>query len=260
MNFAISNIAWNPNENQDVYILMQKYWFTGLEVAPKKVFHDFRQVSSKWRDEFLENLAYFHISPIAMQSLLFGEEWLLLFQQEGRGRLLSYLWELIAFWAPMGIRSFVFWSPKNRIYENMTYQEACDIAIGFFRDLGAICEQYDVCVCIEPNPIIYWWNFLTWTEETMNFVKDIDHKNIKIHLDLGTIIYNEENINIISEAMGLFTHFHISEPGLDVIQKRDIHKQLKWLLTGFSGFVSIEMKTTTLRDIENSMRYISSIF
>jgi hypothetical protein len=61
----------------------------------------------------------------------------------------------------------------------------------------------------------------------MNFVKDIDHKNIKIHLDLGTIIYNEENINIISEAMGLFTHFHISEPGLDVIQKRDIHKQLK---------------------------------
>jgi sugar phosphate isomerase/epimerase len=101
---------------------------------------------------------------------------------------------------------------------------------------------------------------LTNTEETLDFVKQVNHKNIKIHLDLGTIIYNKENIDIISAAYGYFTHFHVSEPGLDIIQERELHKDIKESLNLYSGFISIEMKTTPIENIEKSLKYIASVF
>ncbi len=260
MNLAISNIAWNPEENQLVYTLMQKYGFSGLEIAPKKIFPDFTKVSQTEMGIFIQELRQYEIRPIAMQSLLFGEEWLFLFQDEWRKSLFSYLSSLIEFWAPLGISSFIFWSPKNRIYEDMNYERACEIAIDFFRELGDVCGKHKVYVCIEPNPTIYWWNFLTNTWETLDFVKRVNHKNIKIHIDLGTIIYNNENIDIIASASGRFTHFHISEPWLEAIQQRDMHKKIIKYLQNFDWFISIEMKSTSIANIEQSMKYISSIF
>lgn len=260
MNLAISNIAWNPNQNQSVYRLMQKYWFTGLEIAPKKVFADFKKVSEWEKDSFRHNLDHYEIKAIAMQSLLFGEEGLFLFQEDGRKKLLRYLWDLIAFWAQLGVKSFVFWSPKNRIYEWMNYTQACDIATIFFRELWDICHKYNVYLCIEPNPSIYGWNFLMYTEETLDFVKQVNHKNIKIHIDLGTIIYNKENINIISSAQGYFTHIHISEPHLELIQEKNIHQDIKSVLQNYTGYVSIEMKETSLINIETTLKYIASTF
>ena len=35
---AVSNIAWEPAEDGAVYALMRKYGFSGLEIAPTRIF------------------------------------------------------------------------------------------------------------------------------------------------------------------------------------------------------------------------------
>ena len=71
MKLAISNIAWDKENNEQVYQLMQKYWFTWLEIAPTKVFDNFLNANQQEKKDFLDNLSTYNINPIAMQSLLF---------------------------------------------------------------------------------------------------------------------------------------------------------------------------------------------
>ena len=53
-------------------------------------------------------------------------------------------------------------------------------------------------------------------------------------MDLGTVIENEEDIiSIIENNYDKINHIHISEPNLESIQKRELHKKLAQKLKGF---------------------------
>jgi sugar phosphate isomerase/epimerase len=69
------------------------------------------------------------------------------------------------------------------------------------------------------------------TRETLDFVKEINHNAIKLHLDMGTILVNNEDINILSEAKDYITHFHFSEPNLEVLIDRPEYKKAIHLLS-----------------------------
>lgn len=259
MKLAISNIAWEKIDNEKVYKLMQKYWFTWLEIAPTKTFDNFLEVSENEIKEFQYNLNKYWVKLVASQSLLFWKPELKLFDDSSRNELKEYLIQIIDFASKIWIKSLIFWSPKNRIYEDITKNEAIEIAKIFFQEVWNYAFKKWVYICIEPNPEIYWWNFMCNTKETLDFVKYTNNPWIKIHLDLWTIIINNENINIISETKNYITHFHISEPNLEVIKEREIHHKLKNLLNWYDWYYSIEMKWTSLENIEKSLILISNI-
>jgi D-psicose/D-tagatose/L-ribulose 3-epimerase len=95
MKLAISNIAWEKENNAQVYELMQRSSFTGLEIAPAKLFEDFLHVGSEEIVTFLNELSKYHIKPVAMQSLLFGRPDLQLFDENSRTDLKDYLIKII---------------------------------------------------------------------------------------------------------------------------------------------------------------------
>ena len=66
---------------------------------------------------------------------------------------------------------------------------------------------------------------------------------MKVNVDLGTVIYNEEDINYLRQIPEYINHVHVSEPGLNLIEKRELHLQLFEILQsiGYNRFVSIEM-------------------
>ncbi|MDD2891808.1 MAG: sugar phosphate isomerase/epimerase [Candidatus Gracilibacteria bacterium] len=260
MKLAISNIAWDKQDNEQVYQLMQKYGFTGLEIAPTKIFDNFLNANQQEKKDFLDNLDKYNIKPIAMQSLLFGKPELKLFDKEGNGQLFDYLVNLIDFGSDLGIKSLIFGSPKNRIYEGILKEEAMDIATDFFRKIGDYANKKGVYICIEPNPEIYGGNFMCNTRETLDFVKGINNPGIKLHLDLGTIIANNEDLIIINEVKNNITHFHISEPYLEVIADRKEHRKVVKLLQGYDGYCSIEMKGTSIENIEKALILVSNIY
>ena len=70
---AVSNIAWEPAEDGAVYALMRKYGFSGLEIAPTRIFEtapyeDLGAVRT-WRREFAQKESF---AIPSIQSIWFG--------------------------------------------------------------------------------------------------------------------------------------------------------------------------------------------
>jgi sugar phosphate isomerase/epimerase len=62
--------------------------------------------------------------------------------------------------------------------------------------------------------------------------------------------------------MDKISHVHISEPYLEIIKKRDIHKELLKILkeNNYDKYVSIEMKTVeNIEDIFNVILYLKEL-
>ena len=77
------------------------------------------------------------------------------------------------------------------------------------------------------------------------------------------MVQNNESVDGLAGKVILINHVHISEPGLKPIERRQLHKELRDILSAekYQGFVSIEMgKTENLGDIENAMCYLKEIF
>ena len=60
----------------------------------------------------------------------------------------------------------------------------------------------------------------------------------------------------------MINHVHVSEPMLEIIQRRDIHSNVirTLLYEGYKGFISIEMKCCNdIRLISDAMMYLKNI-
>lgn len=268
MEFAISNIAWNKNEDDYIYEIMRKYGYKGLEIAPTRFFTENPYDSDATELINIKNkISKENIQIIAMQSILYGHPELKLFgKDEQRENVYNYLKKAIDFASVLGIGILVFGSPKNRIYINR--EKDFDIATIFFRDIGSYAYKKNVKLCIEPNPKEYNTNFINTTFEAYEFIKKVNSQGIGLHVDTGTILLNNEDLNILEKVTTLIDHVHISQPFLDVIkldkkyEYLEISKKLKKI--GYSKWVSIEMKgnlqESNYSNIEEAMKCINEVF
>ena len=156
--------------------------------------------------------------------------------------------------------NLVFGCPKNR---NMPAPNLENQVIPFFKTIGDYAHQNNTCIALEANPVIYNTNFINTTSEAFSFAKKVASDGLKVNVDLGTIIYNNESLELLSKNPELINHIHISEPNLVPIEKRSLHQELSHLLkeVGYQKFISVEMKNPGKTDIiEDTAKYISEIF
>ena len=154
----------------------------------------------------------------------------------------------------------VFGSPKNRV---ISKKDDNEIAINFFRTLGEYALQKKTILSIEPNPELYGTNFINTTKEAFDFVKRVNHSGIMVNVDLGTVIENNEDINLIKENIEFVNHIHISEPNLELIQQRTLHNNFADILKeiNYQNYVSIEMKNLENKNqVKEIMKYIMEVF
>ena len=89
MKLSISNLGWREQDNQMVYDLMEKYGFTGLEIAPTKILpqnpYDNLSEIKTWK----ENLqARYNFEIPSMQAVLYKRPEQLFKNKEERDFLL----------------------------------------------------------------------------------------------------------------------------------------------------------------------------
>ena len=259
MKLCISSLAWDIKNRLNIYKFLSKKEIKFIEILPFKIsnlglydnYNNYIKLKREWED--------FGLQAVSMQSLHFGLNNCSLFNSEmERKNLYDYTLKAIEVASILGIKHIVFGSPKLRIVpENMIYNEAYDIAFKFFTKLNDEAVQYNVVIGIEPNSKEYGTNFLTNTKDTFEFVNKINLKNIKINLDLSTIILEDENISQSVELLNLLDynfHCHISIPYLknDYINyKNNIIEYLFKLKTSKVAHYSIETVVNNNDEIEN---------
>lgn len=261
MKLSISNIAWPAEWDQVVFDFMKKYGYSGLEIAPTRIFpeapYDRLADAVAWSKELKK---HYHFSIPSMQSIWFGRQEKIFGSDEERKLLLDYTKKAIDFASSIECKNLVFGCPRNR---DLPEGLSDDIAIDFFREIGSYAAENGTVIGMEANPPIYNTNYVNDTASALKLIKQVGANGFLLNLDVGTMIHNREHVSNLEGNVHLIHHVHISEPGLKMIEKRELHQELKQVLTmgGYSGFVSIEMgKQQDLSVIEKVIQYVGGVF
>lgn len=216
MKVGISNIAWNPDDDDKVASILLRHGVDAIDVAPSKYFPnpgratsaDVRRVRDIWMDRGFE--------IIGMQALMFGTAGLNMFGPlSSQEAMLGHLAEICRIGSGLGAQRLVFGSPKNRDRSGLSDDDALRQGVQFFDRLARIASSHGVVICLEPNPSAYGANFMTTSSETARVVREVDHPSIRMQLDTGSLAINSENITeVLAQFSDLIGHIHASEPHL----------------------------------------------
>lgn len=261
MKLSISNIAWSKDDDILIYNYLKDREFCGLEIAPTRIFEQapYDKIDEAKDFALMMNDKY-SLSISSMQSIWYGRNERIFNSDEERKSLINYTKKAIDFASAVKCNNLVFGSPRNRVINNENDKK---IALEFFYELGEYAKEKNTTLSIEPNPVLYNTNFINYTSEAFELVKNVKSDGFKVNVDLGTIIYNNEDLSIISENIDLINHIHISEPNLLLIQKRDLHNQLAKILVekNYEKFVSIEMgNCNDIEKVKSIIEYIRGVF
>lgn len=263
MKLSISNISWSKEHDEEMYEYLKSIKINGIEIAPTRIFENNpydKLIELDKYNKYVKEKYYLEISSI--QSIWFGKSENIFKSIEDRKELINYTRKSIDFASKIKCNNLVFGCPKNRNINNES-DDVDKISIEFFSELGEYAIEKGTVLSIEPNPRIYGTNFINSTQEAFDIVKKINSKGILVNLDLGTIINNEEDLEIITKNINLINHIHISEPYLEKIKRRDIHVKLAEILKDnlYNKYVSVEMKNlNSIDEVKETLLYIKSIF
>ena len=261
MKLSISNIAWSAEYDEEIYSFLQKNGYQGLEIAPTRIFpnspYDHIQEASEWANELKEK---YQLAISSMQSIWYGHSEKMFRSNEERKTLVDYTKKAILFAEAIGCKNLVFGNPRNRDTENV--QVDLPIAINFFKEIGDYAYEHNTVLALEPNPIIYNTNFMNFTQQATEIAYKVNSEGIKVNVDLGTIIYNNEDLDYLKQITEFINHIHISEPGLKLIkQRKNMHFQLLNFAKEYvcDAFVSIEMGKQQIKRVKQTLKYIKEL-
>ncbi len=259
MKLAISNIAWQMQEDEQIHRLLREMDVTGIEIAPTKYWPNPTSASNSEIDEVKFRFEASGFLIPAAQALLFGHPELTLFEDEGtRNKTYDYFVELSHLCSTLGISTMVFGSPKNCQRNGMLLNLSMQIATEFFLNLAEQISSLNVTFCIEPNPEEYGCDFIVNSAEALSLVQQVDHPNFRLHLDTSTMFLKNENpAKIIPECLPYLQHLHVSEPFLGLIgDGQNYHKSIAESLHqfGYEGWISIEMRSGLLPSNRDAIR------
>ncbi len=260
-NLAISNIAWAEDKEPEIFRIMKETGFTGLEIAPTRVFpqtpYDHIEEAKEWSKAIRQE---YELTVPSMQSIWFGKSEKIYGSEEERKYLEAYTKKAILFAEAIECRNLVFGCPRNRVIP-----ESADpmIAVNFFRLIGDYAFEHHTIIGFEPNPAIYHTNYINTTGEALRLIKEVDSKGFRLNLDVGTMIENGESIKILEGAEQLINHVHISEPGLVPLVRRELHDELSRFLKGilYDRYISIEVgRQNDINILKKMMEYVAGVF
>ncbi len=259
MKLAASNLGWAAEHDELAWELMKELGYTGLEIAPTRIFPEAPYECLNGAALFAGVMyqKYGFVIP-SMQSIWFGQSGSI-FDAQDAVRLEEYTAMAYEFARACRCDSLVFGCPRQR---NVPEGRSPEEAEAFFARLGLAAAKAGVRLAMEANPPIYNTNYLNTTREAFALVKKLGLPGLSVNLDVGTMIANGENPADFALDMKYVSHIHISEPGLNAIQERPIHRQLALLLgaVGYKGFVSVEMKAQEPEELRRCLTYVKEVF
>ena len=166
MKVTISNIAWQPENDAEMYAFLKESKCTGIEIAPTRIFtenpySDLGKVAS-FSNELKVN---YGLKVVSMQSICFGRNEAIFSSEEERNSLLNYIKQSIDFASVLGCNNLVFGSPKNR---NINSNQE-EIAIEYFSEIGKYAAKKKYCFCFRAQSSYLWHKFHQYHNSSIGF-------------------------------------------------------------------------------------------
>lgn len=260
MKISASNIAWTKEYDKEMIEFLFATGCEGMEIAPTRVFVEAPYEHLTEAEVYVKELIGNGLVIPSLQSIWFGRTERLFGSESEREALLSYTKKAIDFAKAVKAGNLVFGCPRNRAYMD---GEDVSVAVPFFKELGKYAMEQGTVVGMEANPPIYNTNYVNTTSQAIELIKRVESKGFLLNLDVGTMITNNEPVEILEGYGHLINHVHISEPNLAVIEERSLHRELAAFLreNKYPGFVSLEVKTQEdISVVKEMIYYLKEVF
>jgi sugar phosphate isomerase/epimerase len=202
---CVSNICINDISQFQLSCILKVLGFKNVEIAPTKLIN--------WKNLNDLNLNIYYdnnLNVYSYQSITFTLVDYNIFNQNN-DILFEHIKSVIDSAYKNNIKIIVFGCPRNRFTLNENHENNKLIFIDFFRKIGDYCKSKNVIMCIEPNSKKYNCNFLNTIQEVINIVKEINNTNIKMMVDLGNVIMENDNLEHIIGNKDILYHIHVSQ-------------------------------------------------
>ncbi len=254
---SASNIGWQAEDDEAVYAALQRLGYTGLEIAPTRLVGERPYCKAEAAARRAAELSrQYGLCLPSMQSIWFGRTENI-FDARGAALLAEYTRRAVDFAAAVGCPSLVFGNPRQR---RMPLRARAEDALGFFAGISAYARQHGVVIALEANPPGYGTNFCNTSAEALAYARRVP--GLRVNYDVGTMLTNGETPELLLRNLDLVSHIHLSEPQLAPIAPHPEHRALAEGLrqAGYTGFVSVEMKTQPLDRVLQVLEYTAEVF
>ena len=225
--------------------------YQAIEIAPFTLAPSVEDISPAQREEIRLLSKDYGLEIIGLHWLLATPSGLSIssVDKKTRDRTASYLRSLVDFCSDIGGKILVFGSPKQRsIEKNSSYEETRKRAKEVFMSSLNKAEERGVIICLEPLARRET-DFINTAEEAVSLIKELNHPNFKLHLDVKAMSDEKRGIpEIIKKNKDYLFHFHANDanglgPGFGRTDFEPIIKVLKEIK--YSGFISVEVFDTS---------------
>ena len=276
---CISNISLNNLNSIQYYSILKHHNIKNIEIAPTKInnwsilYNVINNNKSNYNydnnefNNFFTIVKEYNINVCSFQSIAYNIDSNIF--SENCNLLLEHLKKVIDLAIRFNIKNLVFGCPKNRFISNNDInideinkeeidKKYDDLFIKFMRNLGEYIGDRNLIISIENNSKLYNCNYLNTVSQVGSIVQKIDNENIKMMIDIGNMIMENDIIdfNDIMRYKKLINHIHISSPHLKSLINYDDKYYAKFInflkIINYNKLISLEF-ISNLENIQDEL-------
>lgn len=218
MKFALCNEMFGGSPTAKVCSVVRKLGYSGLEVAPFTLSQSAIDITAGRRREVRQTIEGEGLETVGLHWLLAGPSGLHITTPDDAVwvRTRDYFSILLDLCSDLGGKVLVLGSPKQRsIPQGQTKEGAWSRAVELLGSVAGKAGELNLTVCLEPlSPVET--NFINSVSEGMKMVREINHPNLKIHLDVKAMCSEGRAVPDIIRSVRVedIGHFHVNDPNL----------------------------------------------
>lgn len=218
MRYALCNEMFENVPMAEVCATVADLGYHGLEVAPFTLAKNAADISADLRRETRRIIEDTGLECVGLHWLLAHTEGLHMTQPDDAvgERTRDYFRTLIDLCADLNGKVMVVGSPMQRsIEEGQTQEGGWKRAVELFASVVDHAGDAGVTIAIEPLAPAET-NFINTVTDGMRMVRDINHPNFKVHLDVKAMSSEPQPVADVIRSVTVddIGHFHVNDPNL----------------------------------------------
>jgi sugar phosphate isomerase/epimerase len=248
MKFALCNEMFEGRPMAEVCSVAKQLGYDGIEIAPFTLSASAEDISSRQRNQTRQILADHGLETVGLHWLFAGPKGLHITTTDDKiwGRTRDYLSCLLDLCSDLGGKVLVLGSPKQRsLVDGQTREGAWKRAVELLSSVLDKAGELDLNICLEPLSTKET-DFINTVAEGMQMVRQINHPNLKIHLDVKAMCSEGKPVpeiirSVTADEIG---HFHVNDanlygPGMGDVDYTPIAKAIDEV--GWDRWLSVEV-------------------
>jgi sugar phosphate isomerase/epimerase len=226
-NLVVSNICVKHISQFQFSCILKLFGIKNVQIAPTTLIGSWDNLDDINFELYSKN----NINVYSFQSITYG---LIdnIFDTKTQETLFNHITKVIDTGIKNNVKVFVFGCPKNRnLIDFIDIDSNNELFIDFFRKIGDYIGENELKICIENNSKQYGCNYLNTISEVGDIVTKIGHKNIKMMVDIGNAIMENDELNDIYKYKNIIYNIDIARENMQPFIEYDSkHKEFVRIL------------------------------